>query len=64
MVEQDGQREDIPADVVVIAIGSKSNRFEEIKATCNAQSIALHVVGDAVRPRRVIDAIAESSELP
>ena len=56
-IERDGQVEDILADCVVLAVGTRScNPLQEVVA---ARGIAVRVVGDAVRPAMVFDAIHE-----
>jgi len=56
-IEKDGLSEDIPADSVVLAVGTRScNPLQEVAA---AQGILLRVAGDAVRPAMVFDAIHE-----
>jgi len=56
-IEHDGQVEDIPADTVVLAVGTRS--FSPLQEAVAARGIALRVVGDAVRPAMVFDAIHE-----
>ena len=54
-IEQDGRLEEIPADSVVLAVGTRSsNPLQE--AVC-AKGIPFRVVGDAARPAMVFDAI-------
>ncbi|HEY5513416.1 MAG TPA: FAD-dependent oxidoreductase [Geomonas sp.] len=56
-VEIAGQVEDIAADSVVLAVGTRS--FDPLQAAAAAQGIALRLVGDAARPAMVFDAIHE-----
>jgi len=56
-VETAGRIEEIPADSVVLAVGTR--RFDPLQETVAARGIALRVVGDAVRPAMVFDAIHE-----
>lgn len=56
-VEHGGQVEDIPAESVVLAVGTRP--FNPLQAVVTAKGIALRVVGDAVRPAMVFDAIHE-----
>jgi 2,4-dienoyl-CoA reductase (NADPH2) len=54
-IENSGQIEEIPADSVVLAVGTRScNQLQEVIA---AGGLALSVVGDALRPAMVFDAI-------
>lgn len=63
VVEQgDGLRE-VTADVVVMAVGSRPDDHIALARHCAARGIAYHVVGDAVRARRALDAVAEANAL-
>ena len=54
-IEYDGRVEEIPADSVVLAVGTRShNPLQELLA---ASGIPFRVVGDALRPAMVFDAI-------
>lgn len=54
-IECDGVLEEIPADSVVLAVGTRSyNPLQEVVAACG---IPFRVVGDAVQPAMVFDAI-------
>lgn len=52
-----GQVEEVAADSVVLAVGTAS--FDPLKSVAAARGIALRVVGDAVRPAMVFDAVHE-----
>jgi 2,4-dienoyl-CoA reductase (NADPH2) len=54
-IECNGQIEEIPVDSVVLAVGTRSNN--PLLAIIEAGAIALRVVGDALRPAMVFDAI-------
>jgi 2,4-dienoyl-CoA reductase (NADPH2) len=56
-IEHDGQVEDIPADSVVLAVGTRS--FNPLGEAASARGMIVRVVGDAVRPAMVFDAIHE-----
>lgn len=56
-IEAGGQIEEIPADSVVLAVGTRKNN--ELEKIVMAKGITVHVVGDAVRPAMVFDAIHE-----
>lgn len=54
-IETDGRTEEIPADTVVLAVGTRSrNPLQESAA---ALGLPLRVVGDAARPAMVFDAV-------
>lgn len=62
LVEKEGVLEEIPCDCVVSAIGAKSRSTEEISSFCMKHDIAFHIIGDAVRARRALNAVAEANE--
>jgi 2,4-dienoyl-CoA reductase (NADPH2) len=56
-IETNGQIEELPADSVVLAVGTSSNNG--LAEMAMARGIGVRVVGDAVRPAMVFDAIHE-----
>lgn len=62
VVERMGEIEEIPCDSVVVAIGARARSSEDIKEYCKQKNIPCHVVGDAVRARRALNAVAEANE--
>ncbi len=63
IVERGGKNEELMCDYVVIAVGSKSRDYSEIKLYCEEKNIPYYVIGDAKKARKVIDAIAEAAEI-
>ena len=63
VVEQGGVTREVPCDTVVIAMGSRPDDHTALAKHCAERGIAFHVVGDAVRARRALDAIAEANAL-
>lgn len=63
VVESVGNIEEIPCDSVIVAIGARSRSFENITDFCEKQGIPYHVIGDAVRARRALNAVAEANEV-
>lgn len=61
IIERDGVKEELPCDYVVVAIGARARNFDSIKAYCEANHIKYHVIGDAVRARRALNATAEAA---
>lgn len=61
-VEQDGRRESIASDAVVIAIGAKSDP-ENVAAMAAALVPECHIIGDAKSVGNVIDAIWQGNEV-
>lgn len=62
VVERLGNIEEIPCDSVVVAIGTRSREFNDIKRYCEEKEIPVHVIGDALRARRALNAVAEANE--
>ena len=63
VVEQGGVTREVPCDTVVLAMGSRPDDHTPLAQHCAERGIAYHVVGDAVRARRALDAIAEANAL-
>ncbi len=63
VVEKDGSTLSIPCDYVVVAIGAKSRKFDDITSYCKEHDIACHVIGDAVSARRALNATTEAAEV-
>lgn len=59
-VEEEGTEKEIPADYVVIAVGAKARPIDGIVKACEQMDIPCHVVGDAVKARRALNAIHEA----
>lgn len=62
-IEKDGNIEEIQCDSVVVSIGARSRSFDDVARYCEKNEIPCHAVGDAVRARRALNAIAEASEI-
>jgi hypothetical protein len=61
-VEQHGLTREVPCDTVVLAVG-RPDDHTALARHCARRGIAYHVVGDAVRARRALDAVAEANAL-
>ncbi len=61
LVKKDGEETLLPADTVVLATGAVANNplEEELKGRVNE----LHVIGDALKPRKLTEAIREGFDL-
>ncbi len=61
LIEKDGEESLLPADTVVLAIGAVANNplEESLKGRVNE----LHVIGDALKPRKLTEAIREGFDL-
>lgn len=57
---KDGVKE-IEADAIVIAVGAKSNPYQDIMDYAKSRQLKTYVIGDAVKPRRALDAIYEGA---
>ncbi|MHB8076467.1 oxidoreductase [Desulfosporosinus fructosivorans] len=58
LVENDGTQKVIPADTVILAVGSRSNN--ELYLALQGKIESLSIIGDAAKPRKVLDAIHEA----
>lgn len=63
VIDRMGNVEEIPCNSVVVAIGAKSRNFENISTFCEKLEIPCHIIGDAVRARRALNAVAEANEV-
>lgn len=62
VAEINGTEQLIPADTVVIAVGSRANSSDEILAYCEKNEIPCRIVGDAVKARRALQAVHEGAQ--
>ena len=60
VVEQGGEEKTLPVETVVVAVGVRSNR--ELPDALADSDLEVHVIGDAVEPRKALDAIYEGFE--
>ena len=58
-VEHEGEHEVLPCASVVVAVGSRARDNAELVAAAERMGISVRTVGDAVRPRRALDAVRE-----
>lgn len=63
VIKEEEKTEEIKADAVVIAIGAKSRQANDIKEYCDENNISYHVVGDAFKARRALNATAEAAKI-
>lgn len=63
MVEREGKTETLPCNAVAVAVGATSTLHEDFKQVCEELGIEYDVIGDAVQPRRALDATAEGAKL-
>lgn len=61
VIETNKGTEEVPADSVVVAIGARARSVEVIQNKCEHENIPCHIIGDAVRARRVLNATAEAA---
>lgn len=60
IVTQGDEESEWPVETVVIAVGVRSNR--ELPDALAGSDFEVHVIGDAVQPRRALDAVREGFE--
>ncbi|MBL4953127.1 FAD-dependent oxidoreductase [Neobacillus sp. YIM B02564] len=63
VVEHEGKTEILPCDAVAVAVGAQSTSLPELEECCHRLGIEYHCIGDALKPRRAIDATAEAAKL-
>ncbi|MEK4515989.1 FAD-dependent oxidoreductase [Paenibacillus sp. FSL H8-0122] len=63
VIESNGEVSAYPCDSVVVAIGAKSRNYEGLQHFCNEHDIPVHVIGDALRARRALNAVSEAHEV-
>jgi 2,4-dienoyl-CoA reductase-like NADH-dependent reductase (Old Yellow Enzyme family)/thioredoxin reductase len=63
IIERNGNIEELACDSVVVSIGAKSRSFDDLSTYCKEHGVAYHVIGDAVRARRALNAVAEANEV-
>lgn len=63
VVEREGKSETIPCDAVAVAVGATSTAMPGVEDCCKALGIEYHAIGDAVKPRRAMDATSEAAAL-
>lgn len=63
VIETKEGRDEIKADNVIVAIGAKSRSTAELCGKCKDKDIPCHVIGDAVRARRALNATAEAARV-
>lgn len=63
VIDRMGNIEELACDYVIVSIGAKARGFDNISAYCMEHLIPCHVIGDAVRARRALNAIDEANEI-
>ena len=63
ILDVEGVSKEVPCDGIVMAIGVKSRSAEEIITYCNQHNIPHYTIGDALHPRRALDATAEAAKV-
>ncbi len=61
ITDKEGQRKNIKADTIVLATGATQNT--ELATELERQDIALQLIGDCVRPGKIVDAIRDGARV-
>ena len=61
LINKQGQEQSIEVNTVVLAVGAKSNN--ELFKSLNNVVPEIHMVGDCVEPRRILDAINDGHSI-
>lgn len=62
-IESNNETKVIPCDSVVMAIGARSRDTSSIQAYCEKHEIPVHIIGDAKKARRALNAVEEAFEV-
>lgn len=62
VVDREGSIEEIPCDYVVSAVGARARGTDDIREYCSKEGVPVHIIGDALRARRALNAVAEANE--
>ena len=60
LVEKEGVEQVIPCDSVVMAVGARARNHEALTDACEKKQLPYHIIGDAKKARRALQAIAEA----
>jgi 2,4-dienoyl-CoA reductase-like NADH-dependent reductase (Old Yellow Enzyme family)/thioredoxin reductase len=62
-VEKEGETKNLKCDTIVIAVGTVSRPYDDIKQFAEDISMPYYIIGDAKKARKAINAIAEAAEV-
>jgi len=60
-ITKNGGSKLLPADTIILAVGSKPNK--ELLETLKDTKIEIHTIGDCATARRIVDAVAEGFDI-
>lgn len=63
IIERDGNKEVVSCDSIVVAVGARSNDSSDLVAFCEENSIPYHIIGDAKKARRALNAVQEAFDV-
>ena len=63
VIERDGNKEVVSCDSIVVAVGARSNDSSDLVAFCEENSIPYHIIGDAKKARRALNAVQEAFDV-
>lgn len=63
IIEKDGETNCLESNYVVIAVGSKSRNYDDLKLYAEDNQIPYYVIGDALKARRAVNAIDEAAAI-
>ena len=63
VVDHNGEKQTLPCDYVVAAVGVRSADFSEAESLCKEKGIPFYKIADAEKPRRAIDATADAARI-
>ena len=60
---ENSKQKEVKANYVVLSLGAESNKSNDIKQYCQDREIPFFVLGDALIPRKALDAILEAANI-
>lgn len=63
IIERDGNKEVVGCDSIVVAVGARSNDSSDLVAVCEENNIPYHIIGDAKKARRALNAVQEAFDI-
>lgn len=61
--KEKNKNKELEIDHVIMAVGYNANKSNDIKQYCQDREIPFYVIGDALIPRRALDAISEAANI-
>ena len=63
IIQREGNKEVVSCDSIVVAVGARSNDSSKLIAICEENNIPYHIIGDAKKARRALNAVQEAFDI-